>query len=136
MKTTKVITIDTPGDKVWDVFAHDFDNAYKWMASIPKPFGQDNGKKYAGSSSAGRVCELGGPLVQNVAEFSLIEQGENQSVVTFSVTSTLKPLAFVIYPIIKFGFGFFVKQIVEELKFYVETGTPHPRKIKALNKAS
>ena len=59
------------------------------------------------------------PLVQNVADFSLTEQGNNQSVVTFSVTSTLKPLAFIIYPIIKFGFGFFVKQIVEELKFYV-----------------
>ena len=169
MKNTKVITIDTAVDKVWDVFAHDFDNAYKWMASIPKSFGQDNGKKYAGSSSAGRVCELGGPngikaresflaydddkktctvlieflntpfgfpLVQNVADFSLTEQGENQSVVTFTVTSTLKPLAFVIYPIIKFGFGFFVKQIVEELKFYVENGTPHPRKVKAINKST
>ena len=168
MKTTKIITIDTAGDKVWDVFAHDFDNAYKWMASIPKSFGKDNGKKYPDSSSAGRVCELdsnpngmkakesflayseenktctvlieflntpfGFPLVQNVAEFSLTEQGENQSVVTFSITSTLKPLAFIIYPIIKFGFGFFVKPIVEELKFYVENGTPHPRKVKAINK--
>ena len=168
MKTTKTITINTTGDKVWEVFAHDFNNAYKWMASIPKSFGKDNGTQYPDCSSAGRVCELdnnpnglkakesflsyseedrtctvlieflntpfGFPLVQNVAEFSLTEQGNNQSVVTFSVTSTLKPLAFIIYPIIKFGFGFFVKQIVEELKFYVENGTPHPRKIKAISK--
>lgn len=168
MKTTKKITIDATGDKIWTVFAHDFDNAYKWMASIPKSFGQDNGQRYSGASSSGRVCELdnnpngmkakesflaydedkksctvlieflntpfGFPLVKNVAEFSLSEQVRNQSVVTFSVTSTLKPLAFIIYPIIKFGFGFFVKQIVEELKFYVENETPHPRKVKALNK--
>jgi hypothetical protein len=168
MNTTKTITIDAAGDKVWDVFAHDFDNAYKWMASIPKSFGKDNGKKYEGSSSAGRVCELdsnpngmkakesflaydeekktcsvlieflntpfGFPLVQNVAEFSLSEQEGNQSVITFSVTSTLKPFAFIIYPIIKIGFGFVVKQIIEELKFYVENGAPHPRKVKAINK--
>jgi|TARA_B110000503_G_C7120136_1_gene402116 hypothetical protein len=168
MKTTKIITIDSAGDKVWDVFAHDFNNAYKWMASIPNSFGKDNGKKYPDSSSAGRVCELGSnpngmqakesflayseenktctvlieflntpfgfPLVQNVAEFSLVEQGENQSVVTFSVISTLKPLAFMIYPVVKFGFGYAVKQIVEELKFYVENGIPHPRKVKATNK--
>ena len=168
MKSTITITIDTAGNKIWDVFAHDFDNAYKWMASVPNSFGKDNGKKYEGSSSAGRVCDLDGnpkgmkasesflaydeekktctvlikflntpfgfPLVQNVADFSISEQSETQSVVTFSVTSTLKPLAFIIYPIIKFSFKFFVKQIVEELKFYVENGTPHPRKVKALNK--
>jgi hypothetical protein len=168
MNTTKKITIDATGDKVWAVFAHDFDNAYKWMASIPKSFGKDNGKRYEGASSAGRVCELDGnpnglqasesflayddekktctvliqflntpfgfPLVQNVAEFSLSEQGDNQSVVTFSVTSTLKPLAFIIYPLIKLGFGAVVMQIIEELKFYVENGTPHPRKVKALAK--
>jgi len=119
MKTTKTITINTTGDKVWEVFAHDFNNAYKWMASIPKSFGKDNGTQYPDCSSAGRVCELdnnpnglkakesflsyseedrtctvlieflntpfGFPLVQNVAEFSLTEQGNNQSVVTFSV---------------------------------------------------
>ena len=168
MKSTKTITIDTAGDKIWNVFAHDFDNAYKWMASVPKSVGKDNGKKFEGSSSAGRVCDLDGnpkgvkatesflaydeekktckvlieflntpfgfPLVQNVAEFSINEQSGTQSVVTFSVTSTLKPLAFIIYPIIKYGFAFFVKQIVEELKFYVENGTPHPRKVKANNK--
>jgi len=168
MNTTKVISIDASGDKIWQVFAHDFDNAYKWMASIPNSTGKDNGKKYEGASSAGRVCELDGnpngmkakesflaydddkktctvlieflntpfgfPLVQNVAEFYLSENDASQSVVTFSVTSTLKPLAFIIYPIIKFGFGFFIKQIVEELKFYVENGTPHPRKVKAMNK--
>jgi hypothetical protein len=168
MKTKKIITIDAAGDKIWDVFAHDFDNADKWMASIPNSFGQDNGEKYPDCSSAGRVCELGSgpdgmqakesflayseenrtctvlieflntpfgfPLVQNVAEFSLVEQGKNQSVVSFSITSTLKPLAFIIYPVIKFGFGFFINQILEELKFYVENGTPHPRKVKATNK--
>ncbi|MDQ6988679.1 MAG: hypothetical protein Q9M19_02260 [Mariprofundaceae bacterium] len=74
------------------------------------------------------------PLVRNVAEFSL-EQGENnQSVVTFAITSTLKPLAYIIYPVIKFGFGFFITQIIEELKHYVEHGKPHPRKVKATNK--
>ena len=32
------------------------------------------------------------------------------------------------------GFGKFVGEIMEELQFYAENGTPHPRKIKAMEK--
>jgi hypothetical protein len=168
MKTNITLTIDTAGDKIWDVFAHDFDNAYKWMAGVPKSVGKDNGEQFEGASSAGRVCDLnnkpqgpkasesflayneeeksctvlieflntpmGFPLVQNVADFSLIELGGDKSEVTFTVTSTLRPMGFILYPVIKLGFRTFVKQIMEELKFYVENGTPHPRKVKAINK--
>ena len=168
MRTSITLTIDAAGDKIWDVFAHDFDNADKWMAGVPKSVGKDNGKQFEGASSAGRVCDLnrkpegpkatesflayneekksctvlieflntpmGFPLVQNVADFSLSEQGENKSEVTFTVTSTLRPIGFILFPVIKLGFRTFVKQIMQELKFYVENGTPHPRKVKAINK--
>ncbi|MDX8382524.1 MAG: hypothetical protein R8M45_00485 [Ghiorsea sp.] len=168
MKTTKKIMVQTSTDKVWQVFAHNFDQAHLWMASVPNSFGQENGQLFKGASSAGRVCELDAnpkgikavesflaydeekksctilikfantpfafPLVQNVAEFSLEQRENNQSVVTFTIISTLKPLAYIIYPLIKFGFGFFITQIIEELKYYVEQGKPHPRKVKAANK--
>jgi hypothetical protein len=168
MRTSVTVTIDAAGDKIWDVFAHDFDNAYKWMAGVPNSVGKDNGKQFEGASSTGRVCDLnhkprgpkatesflayneeeksctvlieflntpiGFPLVQNVADFSLSERGENKSVVTFTVTSTLRPIGFILYPILKLGFRTFVKQIMQELKFYVENETPHPRKVKAINK--
>lgn len=168
MITTVKTNINVATEKVWDIFAHDFDNAYVWMASIPISVGSENGPQHEGSSSAGRMCQLDGtpegmiakesflayneeektckilidflntpfgfPLVKNVVDFSVIQDGKGRSDVTFSVTSTLKPLAYIIYPIVKFGFGFFARQIIEELKFYAENGTPHPRKVKANNK--
>ena len=40
-----------------------------------------------------------------------------------------------IWPLIRLGFGIFIGQIMEELQYFVEKGTAHPRKIKALSKA-
>jgi len=168
MKTTKRIAINTNSDKVWDIFAHDYDNAHKWMASIPNSFGIDGGKKFKGATSSGRVCELDGnpkglkaketflaydeanksytllvqflntpfgfPIVKNEAEFFIEDNEDNLSIMTFTATSTLKPLGFILYPLIKLGFSFLLKQVLEELKFYVENGKPHPRKIKAMGK--
>lgn len=74
------------------------------------------------------------PIVANNADFNVTDTTNATSQVVFTVTSELKPWAYLIFPIVKLGFGIFVRQIVEELKFYVENGTPHPRKLKALSK--
>jgi hypothetical protein len=74
------------------------------------------------------------PIIANNADFNVTDTTDTTSQVVFTVTSELKPWAYLIFPIIKLGFGIFVRQIVEELKFYVENGTPHPRKLKALSK--
>jgi len=58
MKFTKVRIMNASAAKVWQVFAHDFDDAYLWMASVPRSYAQANGEAFAGASSAGRVCEL------------------------------------------------------------------------------
>jgi len=170
MKTTKKIEINASSEAVWDVFAKDFNNAYKWMASVPSSFGKQLGEQYDVANSAGRVCELDGnpkgikayetieglddasksmkiritfrntpfgfPIVENNTDFQVVERSSGQSQVVFIVDSQLKPWAYVLYPLVKLGFGFFVGQIVEELKYYVENGTPHPRKLKALKKSN
>jgi hypothetical protein len=41
----------------------------------------------------------------------------------------------VIWPVIRKGASVAVGQFGEELKYFVETGEPHPRKVKALEKA-
>ena len=48
--------------------------------------------------------------------------------------AAIKPWAFVMWPAIRLGAARFVTQIGEELAHYVETGTPHPRKIAAMKK--
>ena len=172
MKITKHVTIEASADKVWKVFAHDFDTASEWMASVPKSYGKNVGQQFEGAKSSGRVCELDAnpdgikaserflaydetnktctvevsllntpalvPILRNVLNFSVKESGQNQSAVTWIVTPQLKPFASLLYPLtyplIKFGLGMFMGQITGELKYFVENGEPHPRKVKAVSK--
>jgi hypothetical protein len=60
MQFTTRTLIDASADKVWTVFAHDFDNAHKWMASVPHSSAKANGQLFDGAQSAGRVCNLDG----------------------------------------------------------------------------
>ena len=163
---TKTATVNASTDKVWEVFAHGFNDAHKWMASVPHSFAQDNGESFEGAESEGRVCELGQgpkgikaseqflayneenktatvridfvdapsffPIKFNTLAFSLREISNDKCEMTWKFRSDIKPLAYLMWPILRLGFGVFVGQIVEELKFFVENGTPHPRKVKAL----
>jgi hypothetical protein len=54
MEFTRTITVNAPAEQVWTVFAHGFDDAYKWMASVPNSYGKENGTSFDGASSAGR----------------------------------------------------------------------------------
>jgi len=165
MKIIKKTTIGEPADKVWKVFAHDFDSAGEWMSSVPNTYGKNLGKKFEGAKSSGRVCELDGgisvsepilaydevnktltletffsnapplvPILGNVVNFSVKDSGKNQSVVTWIIKPKLKPFAYLLYPLVKFGLGLFIGQIIGELKYFVENGKPHPRKLKAISK--
>ena len=168
MKIIKKIQIEATADKVWGIFAHDFDSASEWMASIPNSYGESTSKAFEGNKSEGRVCELNGnpngikateeflaydeinktctvdvtllntpavmPILGNILDFEIQDVGANRSEVTWTVTSKLKPHAYIIYPLIKFGLGILVGQIIEELKHFVEQGQPHPRKVKATAK--
>jgi hypothetical protein len=60
VKIIKKIEINASADKVWKVFAHDFDRASQWMSSVPNSYGEDVGERFEGAQSAGRVCELDG----------------------------------------------------------------------------
>jgi carbon monoxide dehydrogenase subunit G len=169
MKFTKQADVNASADKVWKVFAHDFDNAHVWMASVPHSYAKTNGEEFEGAQSAGRVCELDSkpgsmqaserflaydeakktctvridfvnppflfPIIHNTLEFSVVETGKGRSHMKWDFESRIKPLAYVIWPLIRIGFGVFVGQIAQELKHYLENDAPHPRKVKALAKA-
>ncbi len=167
MKFTRNSTVNVPAEKAWKVFAHEFNDAYKWMASVPHSYAQPNGEQFAGAQSAGRVCELdqGGiqasekfleydeeaksctvridfinapavfPVDHNILTFSVSDSADGQSEMVWNFESKLKPWGYLVWPFLRFGFGVAVGQIVEELKYYLENGSPHPRKIKANEKA-
>jgi hypothetical protein len=58
MKFTVTTPVSVPADKVWTVFAHEFNDAHKWMASVPHSYAKSNGEQFEGAQSCGRVCEL------------------------------------------------------------------------------
>ena len=168
VKFTKKAIVNADADKVWAIFAHGFNDAYKWMASVNHSFAKNNGESFEGCQSDGRVCELSPdgkgikaseqflayseenktatiridfldapsffPVKFNTLEFSLKEIDGGKSEMTWKFCSNIKLLGFVLWPLLRLGFGKFIEDIMEELKFYVETGNPHPRKIKAMKK--
>lgn len=170
MKFTKTTNIDASAEKVWEVFAHGFDDAYEWMASIPHSYGQDIGTRFEGARSAGRVCQLNAdasglkaseqflaydeearrctvridfvdtprvfPVHYNELNFAVVDNAAGGSTVTWGFSSKIKTWGYVMWPVLRAGAPRFVGQIAEELAHYVETGTPHPRKVTAMEKAS
>ncbi|MFT7648422.1 MAG: hypothetical protein ACI8Y4_003174 [Candidatus Poriferisodalaceae bacterium] len=169
MKFKRTMKVQASAEQVWTVFAHDFDHAYKWMASVPNSYGKENGAQFDNASTAGRVCELQPdpsglkaseqflaydesakrctiridfvdtprvfPVRYNSVEFSVVDDAEGGSTTTWDFSSKIKPWAFPMWPLIRLGAPRFITQIGEELAHYVETGTPHPRKIAAIDKA-
>jgi hypothetical protein len=168
MKVLRSVTIQATPDKVWDVFAHEFDSAGDWMASVPKSVAAEVGEHWDGAKSAGRVCDLTAgkspiqvserflaydeanktctvevvptqaprlmPFKKNVVEVKVLSDGAGGTDMNWALTSTLSSHTYLFYPLFKLALGVFVRQIHEEFKHFVETGTPHPRKIKATEK--
>ncbi len=169
MRLTKTVKINASAEDVWTRFAHDFDNAHEWMASVLHSYAKDNGDWFEGATSAGRVCELQPdpsglkaseqflaydestrtctvridfvdtprvfPVHYNTVDFSVTDDPDGGSTATWEFSSKLKPWAYVIWPAIRKGASVFLGQIAEELKHDIETGTPHPRKLAAQEKA-
>ena len=168
VKFTKTLKVKASTDKVWEVFAHGFNDAYKWMATVSHSYAQTNGESFDGAHSVGRVCELSPdqkgikasekflaydeknktatvqidfvntpfffPVKFNTLDFSIREISDNQSEMTWEFRSNIKPLGRILSPLLRKEFKKFVGNIMEELQFYVENGTPHPRKLKAMKK--
>lgn len=170
MQFVKKQTVNASADRVWQVFAHDFDDAYKWMASVPESHAVANGPQFEGAQSCGRVCSIDGapgdvkaserflaydeqaktatvridflnanalfPVHHNTLEFSVVDKGHGTCVMTWVFHSKIRLWAYLIWPLLRIGFGIFVGQIIEELTCFVETGEPHSRKLAALKKAN
>lgn len=74
------------------------------------------------------------PVKFNTLDFSLRSINDNPSEMTWKFKSSTKFYGLFMQPALKKGFDKFVGQIMEKLKHFVETGEPHPRKLKAIAK--
>lgn len=68
------------------------------------------------------------PIVRNNATVSVRPAGEGSSEVVFIAEPELKPVGYLLYPVLRAGLGSAFARLLDELKVFVETGVPHPRK--------
>ena len=76
------------------------------------------------------------PVIKSMSKFEVKKIDANSCEVLCSPNVTIKPYAYLIYPLLKFGLGRDFYNLLEDLKYFMENGKVHPRKVKAteLNK--
>ena len=87
MKVKKTITIKKPAAEVWNIIAHEFDQAYVWMGPIPHSYEIGERNSSVGAPMDGRICLLtekpDGPRVREL----ITQYDEAGKSLTFSVES-------------------------------------------------
>ena len=161
MRTYNKITVNSAADPVWKVLADEFNHNDLWMAQVFKTRDTSNGEapeldarvcELTPTLDGIRTHEEivfydkenyvlkftvqinnGGklPVKHNIATVHLTPQGD-KTLVEWATTPALKPLGYIMYPLLKKGIQKSFKEVLEELKFYVENGKPHPRKVEAM----
>ena len=161
MQIKKEITVNENIEKAWKSLGLEFADAYKWASAVSHSAGMGNGIN--GAPCSERRCEIQtmGKVKEKLIEFSnekhllsydvyegmpsMVKRATNtwQLTPAGQGTSNLKMLmeiqlgglmGIIMMPMMKMMMSKMANEVVEEFKFYVENGQPHPRKIKAMKK--
>ncbi|MEM7588322.1 MAG: SRPBCC family protein [Acidobacteriota bacterium] len=157
MQITRQITIEAPSQQVWKVLGHQFHQVDRWASSVSHSAARIEGDAPAGAPCSGRVCETElGPFRETLTEYddarqvvayeasgekmpffvkglrnrwSLKPLGSSRTRVDMHMTADLAfPFNLFMTPVMKRQMGGVLTLATQELKHYVETGSPHPRK--------
>lgn len=69
------------------------------------------------------------PVIKNNLDIKAKSLSEDKTEVIWTSDVELKPLGKILSPILKLGLNKGFDNILEELKYYLEKGIPHPRKV-------
>ena len=94
VKFTKTINVNSSPEKVWETFAHGFNDAHIWMASVSHSFAQTNGDKFDGAHSEGHICELSLDGKGMKASEKFLAYDENNKTATVQVDFVNTPFIF------------------------------------------
>ncbi len=159
---TKEITINSDIEKAWKVLGPEFADAHKWASSIKHSEASDN-KSFNGSTCSERGCDVSGigDIKEKITKYSDTEHVLSYDVyegmpkmvrhmnnhwkltdlgngnVKLEMKMTMKTGGFMgtmMKGMMKKKMSKTADEVIEEFKYYVETGNPHPRKIKATKK--
>ena len=160
MEIEKEIMVNKNIKDAWKVLGIDFANASKWASAVNHSEG--NGEKFNGSTCSERGCSTTmGSIKEKLYEFSnenyslAYEVAEGMPSMVKYATNTWRLVDLgngkcklqikmdirmggffgsLLQPIMKLQMSKMGNHLVEDFAYYVENGTPHPRKLKAQKK--
>ena len=164
MQVIKSTQIQVPAASVWKVIGTGFPDADRWASAVYQSSVRVDGSSPSGAPFTGRTCETSiGPARETillydedagrisyeaqadkmpgfvrklVADWRIHPEGVGMVRVEMKLTVDLKPpFNFIMPPMMRMQMGPLVAKTLEELKHFVEKGTPHPRKLKQMSKA-
>lgn len=162
MTIENVVIINAGIDKTWQVLGPEFAHAQRWASAVHHSEG--SGQGFNGASCSERGCnttigQLKEKLIEyNPSQYTLayeipegmpgmvssalnhwqlrsIDAQQTQLIMTI-VIEVKGLMGKIMQPLMRIQMSKLGAQIAEEFKYYVETGKPHPRKVKALQKQS
>lgn len=162
MRIIKNITVNAPVEKVWDILGPNYVDAGNWASAVFVSREQNGTKKVADAPVAGRICQTSlGPFTESIEDYNLAAYriaysasgakmpgfvkslvnawhlesvGTNQTRVEMDLNADIAfPFSFLMGWMMKMQFNKALSETIEDLKYYAETGKPHPRKIAADN---
>lgn len=156
MKIQSQLHIKAPAPTVWRVVAHEFADIGRWASSIARSTPNQEAEVPVGAAVGGRVCEVpsfghiketfihydeermtftyladGGPFFMESASngWTVTPFSETESTVFFDAEMILKPGWHIIMALpMRWQINKILRETTEELKYYIETGSIHPRK--------
>lgn len=160
MVIEKEILVNKSINAAWNVLGLDFANASKWASAVNHSEGRGNAFNGSNCSERGCSTTMGSikeklyafsnenfTLAYEVAEgmpsmiksatntWKLIDVGHNTC--KLQITMDIRMGGFfgsLLKPMVKMQMSKMGNHLVEDFAHYVENGTPHPRKLKALRK--
>lgn len=156
------ITIDAPINKAWQILGPEFADAYKWASSVNHSEAKNN-QSVNGSTCSERGCNISGMgnIKEKILSYSdtghmlsyqvtegmpsmvkhmtntwkLIDLGDGKTKLEMQMEmKTGGMMGVMMKGMMRKKMTKMSNEVVEEFKYYVETGKPHPRKIKAAKK--
>lgn len=163
MKIKRQIIVDASADKVWSVLGHKYDRVSDWASSVLESNGKFVTQRGIEAPFSGRKCQTTiGSFDEEIIDYDeqkmmlaytakgdkmpffvvrlannwlVTSINENQSRIDMRMEMHLLPFFnLIMTPIMKMQMGKVVDVVVEDLKHYVESDLPHPRKLKSLTK--
>ena len=160
MQIKQQVTINASADKVWEIVGSQYGQVSDWISAVHFSEESKSAGAPHHAPVSGRVCETDlGPFKETVTRYdaenrslAYTAQGDKmpffvkQMSNAWQITpldnhsakvemclevSILPVFNLVMGPIMRLQMGGILKNAVEELKYYAETGMPHPRKLEA-----